>query len=349
LSRLVIDAHVHAQRFTPGFVRRGDPFTYQGLENAIMSERPFDNSRALLADMDRLGVDMACVLTAFAMRNEMIAAQINRHRDRFIGFCGFVDTARAEWRGEADFDPHKAADEVDFWLSNGFTGVGELLGMLPDKRRDLSIDENLRLLWPILEVCRKHEAPVLFHTGCIAYPSTCRLRAVDPILVDDIANAFPDIPLIVGHAGIQTGWYTPFHEHALMVAARHPNVFLELSQCAQPQIERAVHDPNIGPDRLLFGSDWGASISYRHYGLGRTYASTPPEEPPLSLPLHIDWNLKQVHGIEMSEDERAKILGLNMARICKLDVKRILTDKEERYGNQISWDDVSLRWSGTEA
>jgi len=309
-----------------------------------MSELPFDNSRALLADMDRLGIDKACILAAFAMRNEMILEQVRKFPDRLLGFCGFVETARSEWLGEEDFDPDRAAEEVDFWLSNGFTGVGELLGMLPDKKRRLSIDDNLRLLWPILEVCRRHSAPVLFHTGCIAYPDTCRLRAVDPILIDDIATDFADIPLIVGHAGVQTGWYESFPEHALMVAARHPNVYLELSQCQQSQIERALHDPNIGPDRLLFGSDWGASISYRYFGKDKVFAATPPTEPPTELPLHMDWNLRQVMAIEMPEEDRAKILGENMARICGIDAREIQRKKEERYGRRIEWEEVELRW-----
>jgi predicted TIM-barrel fold metal-dependent hydrolase len=346
MSRLVVDAHVHAQRFAPGFLRRGEGFEYADLENSIMSELPFDNSRALLADMDRLGIDMACVLAAFAMRNEMTLEQIRRHPDRFVGFCGFVDTARAEWSGQAEFDPEKAAEEVDFWLSNGFTGVGELLGMLPAKKRRLSVDENLRLMWPVLEVCRRHGAPVLFHTGCIAYPDTCRLRAVDPILIDDIASEFHDVPLIVGHAGVQTGWYSSFPEHALMVAARHPNVYLELSQCQQSQIERILHDPNIGPDRMLFGSDWGASVSYRYYGQDRVFAATPPSEPPTVLPLHIDWNLRQLLAIEMPEEDRAKVLGENMARLCGIDIAEIQRRKEARYGERIDWEEIELRWSG---
>ncbi len=345
MSRLIIDAHVHAQRFKPGFLARGEPFTYKGLENVIMTGQPFDNSRMLLADMDRLGIDMACILTAFTMRNEMIAEQVRRHPDRFIGFCGYVDTARAEWVGDAEFDANVAADEIDFWLSNGFTGVGEVLGMLPSKRRDLSIDANLRLLYPIMEVIQKHKAPVLFHTGCIAYPNTCRLRAVDPILLDDIALDFPDVSIIVGHAGVQMGWYKSQAEHALMVAARHPNIYLELSQCQQEQIERAVFDPNIGPDKLIFGSDWGASIAYKYYGTEKTtYAATTWDAPPTELPLHMDWNLRQVHAIDMSEDDRAKILGLNMARICKLDIKSLMRAKEERYGDPIEWDDVPLKW-----
>jgi hypothetical protein len=36
VSRLVIDAHVHPQRFTPGFLKRGEPFTYDKLEDSIM-------------------------------------------------------------------------------------------------------------------------------------------------------------------------------------------------------------------------------------------------------------------------------------------------------------------------
>ncbi len=344
MSRLIIDAHVHAQRFAPGFLKRGERFTYRGLENSIMSELPFDNSRALLADMDRLGIDMACILTAFSMRNEMIYEQVKRHPNRFIGFCGYVETSRAEWLNEAKFAAERAAQEVDFWLSKGFTGVGEVLGMLPSKKLDLSVDENLRLLWPILEVCNHHKAPVLFHTGCIAYPDTCRLRAVDPILLDDVALQFPDIPIIVGHAGVQMGWYRNFPENAAMVAARHENVYLELSQCQQEQIERVLLDPNIGPDKLLFGSDWGASISYRYYGKDKAYAATPAGDPPTALPLHMDWNLRQIRAIEMSEDDRAKILGLNMARICGVDVKALMKEKEERYGDKISWDDVEVRW-----
>lgn len=97
-------------------------------------------------------------------------------------------------------------------------------------------------------------------------------------------------------------------------------------------------------DRL--GSDWGASISYHYYGEGTTiYASTPPTEPPTELPLHIDWNLRQVMGLEISEEDRAKILGLNTARLCKLDTAELQKQKEDRYGEQISWDEVSLRWS----
>jgi hypothetical protein len=96
---------------------------------------------------------------------------------------------------------------------------------------------------------------------------------------------------------------------------------------------------------MLFGSDWGASISYNFYGKDKIYAATPPEEPPTTLPLHMDWNLRQIMQIDMPEEDRALILGLNMARICKLDVKEIMKKKEARHGNQIQWDEITVRWT----
>jgi len=45
MTRFIMDARVHAQRWSPHLLKRGDPFTYPSLEQAIMAERPEDNSR----------------------------------------------------------------------------------------------------------------------------------------------------------------------------------------------------------------------------------------------------------------------------------------------------------------
>ena len=50
-------------------------------------------------------------------------------------------------------------------------------------------------------------------------------------------------------------------------------------------------------------------------------------------------------GLEISEEDRAEILGLNMARLYKLEVAELQRQKEDRYGKQISWDEVSIKWS----
>src|SRR5258708_18933535 len=161
MVRFIIDAHVHAQRWSPGLLKRGEPFTYPALEHAIMADRAWDNSRALLQDMDRLGISMAVLNTAFNQRNEMIQAQMQRYPDRFVGFTGPVDTLRRAYLWEDKFAAEKAAAECDYWLSkHGFVGIGELVSVLPDPDLDVPIDENLRKMNKI-EMPEEHRAMIL--------------------------------------------------------------------------------------------------------------------------------------------------------------------------------------------
>jgi predicted TIM-barrel fold metal-dependent hydrolase len=355
MTRFVIDAHVHAQRWSPGLIRRGEAFDYRNLEQEIMARRPWDNSRALLGDMDRLGIAVAVLNTAFNQRNEMIQAQVRRHPDRFVGFTGPVDTLRRAYLGQARFDADKAAAECDHWLSKpGFVGIGELVSVLPDPDLDVPIDENLRKMVPIMEAAQQHRAPVLVHTGCISYPRLCRLRAVDPVLVDDLAVRFPEVPIILGHMGTNSSLTNDLPDRARQVAARHEHVYLETCQATADQIERAYLDPQIGPGKLVFGSDWGASIPYHRIdglaagrGGSRVFAGTPAGDPPRTLVLHEDWALRQLHRIELPEEHRAMILGLNMARLCGIDVDARLREQQEaRYGPQIRDDEApeDLSW-----
>lgn len=285
-----------------------------------MADTPWDNSRALLHDMDRLGVSMAVLNTAFNERNEMIHAQVERYPDRFIGFAGPVDTQRRAYFRDEKYNADKAARECDFWLSKGtFRGIGELVSVLPDPDPDVYLEENLRKMFPLTEVAQQHRVPILIHTGCISYPDMCRLRAVDPVLIDDLAIRFPDVAIILGHMGTSSGLAADLADRARQVAARHEHVYLETCQASAEQIEIAYLDPQIGPDKLIFGSDWGTSISYYRYG-HKVVPATPAKNPPRTLVLHEDWALRQIWKIEMPEEDRAKILGLNLARVCGIDV-----------------------------
>jgi predicted TIM-barrel fold metal-dependent hydrolase len=343
VARFIMDAHVHAQRWSPGILRRKERFTYRNLERSIMGDTPWDNSRALLQDMDRLGISMAVLNTAFNQRNEMIHAQIQKYPQRFVGFTGPVDTLRRAYFGEAKYDARKAAKECDYWLSKGgFVGIGELVSVLPDPDLDVSLDENLRKMIPLMEVAQQHNVPILIHTGCISYPRMCRLRAVDPVLIDDLAVRFPDVPIIVGHMGTNSGFTNDLPDRARQVAARHENVYLETCQAMCDQIERAYLEPQIGANKLVFGTDWGASISY-HRMEGKVYPGTPAVNPPRTLVHHQDWAMRQMSKIEMTEEDRAHILGLNLARLCKIDVGALLSsEQEKRYGPEIPLESVPV-------
>lgn len=94
----------------------------------------------------------------------------------------------------------------------------------------------------IFEFCQEHRMIVISHTG-----SHGNLRDI----VAQVAR-FPDLPFIVGHMGLG-----PQVDQACKAAAEHENVYLEISgQGYQYMIQRAVDDPRIGVQKVLFGSDF---------------------------------------------------------------------------------------------
>ena len=317
MSRFVVDAHVHSLRFRPGLLKAGEEWSYRSLEQKIYTSQPFDNTPQLLRDMAKHGVDFCLISSAFNMRNDMILEQVKQHPQRFRGLCNCAEMLRRVQAGEGEFDIQQAADEIDGWLAHAeFAGIGEAY-LFPSHSDFRPLDQCLEDTCRFMEVARKHKKPILFHTGFIRYP-TVRLRLVDPIWIDDLACIFPDVPIVIGHMGVQAGWYRTFPENALMVAARHPQVYLETSQAPSDLIERAYLDPHIGPSKIMFGSDYGASISYARVG-DTTMAVT--ATPPTYLPDHFAWNLKQVMDIRMTEDERDLVLGLNAARVFGIDTE----------------------------
>jgi predicted TIM-barrel fold metal-dependent hydrolase len=97
--------------------------------------------------------------------------------------------------------------------------------------------------------------PLITHTGCMLAP--LKGRFTSPIYVDDIAADFPELPIIIAHAGMA------YWQEALMIANYKPNVYLDISAlepllAGHPgdfyrRLRRIIDD--IGPWRVFFGSD----------------------------------------------------------------------------------------------
>lgn len=79
---------------------------------------------------------------------------------------------------------------------------------------------NDRRLWPVYARAQKLGIPVLFHAGVVAFPNHCTVYA-DPIYVDEVAEAFPELKIIIAHMGGQ------YHNQAVVVAEKNPNVYLD--------------------------------------------------------------------------------------------------------------------------
>lgn len=109
---------------------------------------------------------------------------------------------------------------------------------------------NARNLYPLYSWCEEIRLPVMVHTGSSIFPGS-KLKYGDPLLMDDVAADFPDLPVILCHAG-RGIW----HEAASLLARIHPNVWLEIS--GLPPSRLLNYLPGVGSlaERVLFGSDW---------------------------------------------------------------------------------------------
>ena len=104
-------------------------------------------------------------------------------------------------------------------------------------------------LWTMMEALARSERahlPVYLHTG--NFPIYRPLDSPWEKALPRLLSAFPTVIFVCGHAG----WDAP--SAALRAAHAHPNLYLETSW-QPPHLIRRLCD-KVGPERLLFGSDF---------------------------------------------------------------------------------------------
>lgn len=171
---------------------------------------------------------------------------------------------------------------------------------------------NDRRMWPFYEKAQELGVPLTIHTGhsyVVPQPgSHCDVRQLDDVLL-----AFPDLQIIAYHAG----W--PDTEHLIGLCGKHRNLYMSLSGI-------------IG---------WYQRAPYRGYhAIGTALQWMPSEKIVLGLDLPFDDTKRVVDYIrnldmpeelqekwgyqQLTTDDKANILGLNLARLTGLDpTKRV--------------------------
>jgi len=101
--------------------------------------------------------------------------------------------------------------------------------------------------------------PLIVHTGLGA-------PAALPSLIIPRARQFPDLPIVLAHAG-----FVAYADEALVAAQECPNVYLEPSWCQYYQARKMVMA--IGSARMVMGSDHPANLAvelakWRATGIG---------------------------------------------------------------------------------
>jgi len=337
LGRFIIDTHVHAQRHAAGPELKkegGDrqsqkKIPYRDLAKIMPKLQTYDNSERLLYDMQCYGVDMCILCSAFGMNNEINVQLVEKYPDKFRALCRAKETADKAQAGEIEWTMEAACEEIDKLLATGkFIGIGEGMPANSDNARTkktYSHSQRMDELRLVMNVARKHQVPVRVHTGSPGgYPINYTFWPENwhPYWIHDLATEYPDVTIVFDHGGMQGGNMENLVDECIQVAANHDNVYLETGLYWTELYYKALLNPNVGPEKLIWGTDWGASQpTYTHIGAHpQTYTFQVRSEGIVTHQVDImGWSLKQVNRLDISQDDLNLILGGNALRIYKID------------------------------
>jgi len=349
MGRFVINTHVHAQRHAVGFKKKGIKPNFETLSNQMKLSDDvilYDNTARLLYDMDRYGVDMCVIIPAFAMTDEINAKIVETYPDKFIAMCQATDYYLRCRRGELEWSMKDHCVELDELLSTGNFrgGIGEGIPINPRPKKPFVWQERFEEICMMMEVARKHNVPVSYHTGNpTGYAGAGKNTGVfgrpmtdwgNPMLVNDIAPLYRDVPIIMHHGGMQGGLSEMFMDATWHAAGANANVYVETGLYWAELYDRPLRDPNIGIDQLVWGTDWGASLpqQWNPGGNPETYVDQSRRD---GIPAHqvddIGWSLRQVDKLNIPQDDLNLLLGGNAVRIFKLEDKLPLTRMFKKY------------------
>lgn len=165
-------------------------------------------------------------------------------------------------------------------------------------------------LWPFYKKVDELGIPITIHTGA-NWPPHGLAKYSQPILLEEVANDFPDLKIIAFHFG----W--PYHYDLNVIAASRPNVYIGISW----MVLWAVSAPRrfaeligeairyVGADRIV----WGSDLVY-----------DPEQRLKMSVEgfkrCQIPEDMLEGYGYEpLTEEDRRKIFGLNLARLLNID------------------------------
>ncbi len=198
----------------------------------------------LLAEMDLLGIDKAVV---FPIRyglpfgddmteRYMEAIKNSGKQERFI-LCGSVKPTLDD-----------AVEKVKEYKAKGLKGIK----MHPNSA---SFYPNDKRAWPAYDACEKHDLPVFIHSGRTGFKEKTTLGMKlytedysDIVNFEAPIEAFPNVRFVLCHSGALQ------NEGAIGIAKKHKNVWLDIHGQGVNRVRAMIKE--LGPERLMFGSDW---------------------------------------------------------------------------------------------
>jgi len=241
---------------------------------------------ALQRILSEVGVDRAVCFAPFGWeggpwaeigggldRNEWLARQIEEHPN-LLGFANVFP------------QDHDAPDQLRRAIESGLVGAK----VHPPVMRIRLDDPALEPFWATAEELR---IPVSIHTGVHG----AHLRTYMPILLDDVAQRHPSLPLLLEHIG-----GIAFFHQALAVLHNNRNCYVGLTQLSGRDRRYALSPERlallletVGADRMVYGFDYPWNPGGNQTAL--------------------EHDLAWVQGWKIPDDDKAKILGGTLSRM----------------------------------
>lgn len=244
---IAIDTHTHLE------VSCRNPFDAYGEEYDRAADKYFRSSRrpTMQETIDfyraqKIGfvnftVDAESQLGRTRISNEEIADAAAANPDIMIAF-GSIDPHKGK------MGAREARRLIESHGVRGFKFHPTVQGFLPADR----------MAWPIYEVINHFKLPAIFHSGHSGIGSGMRcggglrLQNSNPMLLEDVAIAFPDMQIVIAHPS----W--PWQDEALSLAMHKPNIWIDLSGWSPKYFPAQLvqYANTLLKDRILFGSDF---------------------------------------------------------------------------------------------
>ena len=236
----IVNSHVHmieldkALACAEGFALDSGVAVFSEFKDSL----PLLSVREMIRQMDEAGIAQSIVYAVDApivyASNEYVHRLCGRYRDRLIGF--------------ASVNPRRPGAVAEFQRAIEDLSL-KGLKLHPPLQRFFPNDESV---FPLYEKAAQLNVPVVFHVGTTPFGSLCRLAHANPLLIDEVAVAFPSLRIMLTHLG------TLWHHEAFMVVEKNPNVYIDTAAYLYEIREILTRDTveRIGRNKVIFGTDY---------------------------------------------------------------------------------------------
>lgn len=201
----------------------------------------------LLAEMDAMRVDRSFILP-IKLGLPFGDRQTDHWREQ-------IALADADHRLIAGLSVHPRGKDRIAELRRHAASGARLLKLHPTVQQFYPDDPEVM---PLYEEAQRLGLVIFFHGGRAGIEPESRLRYAMPRHYEAVLADFPELPVILGHAGARDS------EAMVKIAQKYPNAWLGTHGQGVTRLDDIIR--RTGGERLLFGSDWpfyhiGASLA----------------------------------------------------------------------------------------